>query len=62
MTSRQRFTPEFKLDTAKLMVEKQNDFYHERGYYAQNMGLDVTMTRALKEPINRLTAAVRSSS
>ncbi|HNP62490.1 MAG TPA: isochorismatase family cysteine hydrolase [Woeseiaceae bacterium] len=47
--------------TAVLVIDQQNDFCHERGYYAQELGLDVTMTRALNEPINQLTAAARAS-
>ena len=46
--------------TAVLVIDQQNDFCHERGYYAKNMGLDVSMTRGINEQINQLTAAARS--
>jgi nicotinamidase-related amidase len=46
--------------TAVLVIDQQNDFCHERGYYAENMGLDVSMTRGINEQINQLTAAARS--
>lgn len=46
--------------TAVLVIDQQNDFCHERGYYAQTLGLDVSMTRAINEPINQLTAAARA--
>lgn len=47
--------------TAVLVIDQQNDFCHEKGYYAQELGLDVSRTRAAKEPINKLTAAARAS-
>lgn len=46
--------------TAVLVIDQQNDFCHSRGYYAATMGLDVSMTQAINEPINQLTAAARS--
>ena len=46
--------------TAVLVIDQQNDFCHERGYYAQEMGLDVSMTRGSNEQINQLTAAART--
>ncbi len=46
--------------TAVLVIDQQNDFCHERGYYADRMGLDVSMTRGICEQINRLTAAARA--
>lgn len=46
--------------TAVLVIDQQNDFCHSRGYYAQTLGLDVSMTQAINEPINRLTTAARS--
>lgn len=45
--------------TAVLVIDQQNDFCHEDGFYAQNLGLDVSMGRAINEPINRLTTAAR---
>jgi len=47
--------------TAVLVIDQQNDFCHERGYYAAKMGLDVSMTRGMNKPINELTAAARAS-
>lgn len=46
--------------TAVLVIDQQNDFCHSRGYYADEMGLDVSMTQSINEPINQLTAAARS--
>jgi len=46
--------------TAVLVIDQQNDFCHPNGYYAEVMKLDVSMTRALNEPINQLTAAARA--
>ncbi len=46
--------------TAVLVIDQQNDFCHPRGYYAETMGLDVSMTQGINEPINQLTAAARS--
>ena len=42
------------------MIDQQNDFYHPKGYYAEVLKLDVSMTRALTGPINQLTAAARA--
>jgi nicotinamidase-related amidase len=44
---------------AVLVVDQQNDFCHADGYYARDLGLDVSMVQAITEPINRLTAAAR---
>jgi nicotinamidase-related amidase len=46
--------------TAVLVIDQQNDFCHSRGYYAETMKLDVSMTQGINEPINQLTAAARS--
>lgn len=46
--------------TAVLVIDQQNDFCHERGYYASRMGLDVSMTRGMCEQINQLTAEARA--
>lgn len=46
--------------TAVLVIDQQNDFCHEQGYYAETMGLDVSMTRGINEEINQLTAAARA--
>lgn len=46
--------------TAVVVIDQQNDFCHPRGYYAEVMGLDVSMTRGLTGPINQLTAAART--
>lgn len=47
--------------TAVIVIDQQNDFCHEDGYYAKNMGLDVSMTRGINEQVNRLTAAARAN-
>lgn len=44
---------------AVLVIDQQNDFCHQDGYYARDLGLDVSMTRQITGPINRLTAAAR---
>jgi len=46
--------------TAVLVVDQQNDFCHSDGYYAATMGLDVSMTQDINDPINQLTAAARA--
>ena len=46
--------------TAVLVIDQQNDFCHPKGYYAEVLKLDVSMTRALTGPINQLTAAARA--
>lgn len=46
--------------TAVLVIDQQNDFSHPKGYYAEVLKLDVSMTRALTAPINELTAAARA--
>lgn len=46
--------------TAVLVIDQQNDFCHEKGFYAEVLNLDVSMTRASNEPINQLTAAARA--
>ena len=46
--------------TAVLVIDQQNDFCHEKGFYAQDLSLDVSMTRAINEPINQLTVAARA--
>ncbi len=46
--------------TAVLVIDQQNDFCHSHGYYAETMGLDVSMTQGINEQINQLTAAARS--
>lgn len=45
--------------TAVLVIDQQNDFCHDKGFYAQNLNLDVSMLQAITDPINRLTAAAR---
>lgn len=45
--------------TAVLVIDQQNDFCHEKGFYARKLGLDVSMTCAINDPINRLTRAAR---
>jgi ureidoacrylate peracid hydrolase len=44
---------------AVLVIDQQNDFTHDDGYYAK-FGLDLSMLQAITEPINRLTAAARN--
>jgi nicotinamidase-related amidase len=46
--------------TAVLVIDQQNDFCHASGYYAEIMGLDVSMTQGINEQVNQLTAAARS--
>jgi nicotinamidase-related amidase len=45
---------------ALLVIDQQNDFTHDDGYYAR-YGLDVSMVQAITDPINRLTAAARGA-
>lgn len=45
---------------ALLVIDQQNDFTHDDGYYAR-YGLDVSMVQAITDPINRLTAAARTA-
>ncbi len=46
--------------TAVLVIDQQNDFCHPRGYYAEVMKLDVSMTQGMNDRINQLTRAARS--
>ncbi|HPF27978.1 MAG: cysteine hydrolase [Steroidobacteraceae bacterium] len=46
--------------TAVLVIDQQNDFCHSRGYYAEVLGLDVSMTQGINGPINQLTTSARS--
>ncbi|MCB1624802.1 MAG: cysteine hydrolase [Pseudomonadales bacterium] len=46
--------------TAVLVIDQQNDFCHSRGYYAEVMKLDVSMTQGMNDRINQLTRAARS--
>ena len=45
---------------AVLVIDQQNDFCHDDGYYATDLGLDVSMLQNITDSINRLTAAARS--
>jgi ureidoacrylate peracid hydrolase len=45
--------------TALVIIDMQNDFCSPEGWMA-SMGVDVSSARALAEPINRVTAALRS--
>lgn len=45
---------------ALLVIDQQNDFTHNDGYYAR-FGLDLSMVQAITAPINRLTAAARGA-
>lgn len=45
---------------ALLVIDQQNDFTHDEGYYAR-FGLDVSMLQAITAPINRLTEAARNA-
>ncbi len=47
--------------TAVLVIDQQNDFCHPKGYYAEVLKLDVSMTRGMTGSINQLTAAARAS-
>jgi len=46
--------------TAVLVIDQQNDFCHPKGYYAEVLKLDVSMTRGMTGSINQLTAAARA--
>jgi ureidoacrylate peracid hydrolase len=44
--------------TALVLIDLQNDFLHERGWYAES-GIDITHMRRVLEPTRRLLAAAR---
>jgi ureidoacrylate peracid hydrolase len=46
--------------TALVVIDMQNDFCSPEGWIA-SLGVDVTAARALVDPINRVTAAARST-
>jgi nicotinamidase-related amidase len=46
--------------TAVLVIDQQNDFCHPRGYYAEVLKLDVSMTEGMTGRVNQLTAAARA--
>ncbi len=45
---------------AVLVIDQQNDFTHDDGYYARR-GIDVSMLQEITPAINRLTAAARAA-
>lgn len=47
--------------TALLVIDMQNDYYHEEGYYAAKLGLDLSMIRATVGPIQRVLQAAREA-
>ena len=46
--------------TALVLIDLQNDFLHERGWYAKS-GVDITHMRRVVEPTRRLVAAARAA-
>ena len=46
--------------TALVLIDLQNDFLHERGWYAES-GIDIGHMRRVVEPTRRLLEAVRAS-
>ncbi len=46
---------------ALLVIDMQNDYYHDSGYYAAKLKLDMSMIRATVEPIQRALDAARQA-
>jgi ureidoacrylate peracid hydrolase len=46
--------------TALVLIDLQNDFLHEQGWYAES-GIDITHMRRILEPTRRLVAAARAA-
>ena len=44
-----------------IVVDQQNDFCHQNGYYEKILGLDLSMLREITPGINALTAAARAA-
>ncbi len=47
--------------TALLVIDMQNDYYAENGYYGAKLKLDLSMIRATVPPIQKLLAAARQA-
>jgi nicotinamidase-related amidase len=47
--------------TAVLVIDMQNDYYDDKGYYAAKLKLDLSMIRATVPPIQNLLAGARKA-
>lgn len=47
--------------TALLVIDMQNDYYRDEGYYAAKLKIDLSMIRATVPPIQKLLAAARQA-
>lgn len=46
---------------ALLIIDQQNDFCHDDGYYAKNLELDVSMLQGITPNLNALAASARNA-